>query len=333
MNQPLQRIRVGVAVLMSVLLAAVVGYHYIGGRDWVDAFYMVAITVSTVGFGERSQLSSGEKLFTIGVIVFGISAAAYALGGLLQKMTEGEIERVLGLRRMTNEIERLKGHVIICGYGRIGQILATELSHRKKPLVVVDNSAERISDATSAGYLAINGDATEEDVLIGVGVERARSLVTALASDADNVFITLTSRNLNPDVQIIARGEYPSTRKKLLQAGANRVVLPAAIGALRMAAMITRPSTVELIDQVSGQNGAELSMEEFLLAPGSTLAGKTVQRIDARRRHGLLVVAVKRADGKLIFSPDETLPFRAGDTLIVMGRMEDIEKFCQEFSL
>ncbi len=293
MNPSFVRIRRGAIVLAMVLVAAVCGYRWFGW-SWLDALYMVVITMATVGYGEHSQLPPPQQAFTIVVILVGISAAVYTFGGFIQMMTEGEIEKVVGTRRMAREIGNLKDHVIVCGFGRIGQILADELSRHHHPFVVIDTSVERIEHARSLGYLAQVGDATEEEVLMAAGIARAKTLVTALPCDAANVFITLTSRNLNRSLQIIARGELQSTQKKLLQAGADRVVLPAATGALRMAAMITRPSTVELLELVAGKSVLDVEVDEVTIPAASPLVGKSVIATEARRKHGLLVVAVKR---------------------------------------
>jgi voltage-gated potassium channel len=327
-----RRIRIGSIISGIVLVAAVLGYCVLG-RDPLDALYMVIITISSIGYTEQSNLPAIEKGFTILVIIFGMSAAAYALGGLVQLMTEGEIARALGLRRLTKEIERLSDHIIVCGFGRIGHFVAEELHRHEQPFALVEHSAERVAEAQSQGYLVLNGDAREEDVLQAVGVRRAKTLVTALNSDADNVFITLTSRELNPNLHIIARGELPSTRKKLLQAGANRVVLPAAIGAQRMAAMITRPSTVELLELVTGRGVMDVALDGLRIGDSSPIVGQTVQTIEARKRFSLLVVAVKRASGDMSFNPDEKLRFAGGDTIILMGRVEDIERFRVEYQL
>jgi voltage-gated potassium channel len=327
-----RRIRIGSIIFGIVVGTAVLGYCILG-RDPLDALYMVVITISSIGFTERSDLPPAEKAFTILVIIFGMTAAAYALGGVVQLMAEGEIARVLGLRRLTKEIERLSGHVILCGFGRIGHFVAEELHRHEQPFVLIEHAAERVAEAENLGYLVLNGDAREEDVLEAVGVRRAKTLVTALNSDADNVFITLTSRELNGGLHIIARGELPSTRKKLLQAGADRVVLPAAIGAQRIAAMITRPSTVELLELVTGRGVMDVALDELPIGQGSPILDQTVQTIEARRRFSLLVVAVKRASGDMSFSPDEKLRFAVGDTIILMGRVEDIERFRTEYRL
>lgn len=245
----------------------------------------------------------------------------------MQMVAEGEINRALGMRRATRDIEKLKGHVIICGFGRIGQILADEMRRRKQSFVIIDKDNGRLADAREMGILALGGDATEEDTLEKAGIDRAKSLVSALAADADNVFITLTSRNRNPKLQIIARGEFPSTQKKLIQAGADRVVLPAAIGAHRIANMVTRPSIVELMELVAGESTLDIEIDELVLPEKSSLVGKTVMQTEAHRSHGLLVVAVRRAEGEMIFKPNADFAFQPNDTVIVMGRVEDIERF------
>ena len=332
MRTPLQRIRLGAVVLGVIVAAGVLGYR-IAGRSWLDAIYMVIITISTVGYGETSALSPSQQILTMGVVVFGISAAVFTLGGFIQMMMEGEFERALRHGQTTRSIERLKKHVILCGFGRIGQILANELKIKKQSFVVVDSDPETVAEAQNAGHLALLGDATEEDVLMAAGVERAQCLVTALPNDAANVFITLTSRNLNRQLQIIARGEYQTTERKLLQAGADRVVLPAAIGALRMAAIITRPSTIELMELVAGQSVLDVEIDEVSVTDSSPLVGKTIIDAEPRRRSGLLIVAVKQAGGSMLFNPGAEVVFQPGDTLIVMGRVPDIDRFREEFQL
>ena len=333
MNTPLGRLRLEAFVLAAIFVTAAVGYRVLGGWTWLDSIYMVVITISTVGYKEIGEMDDVLKAFTIVVIVVGISAVAYTVGGFMQMVAEGEINRALGMRRATRDIDKLKEHVIICGFGRIGQILAEEMRRRNQAFVIVDNDNDRLADAREMGILALGGDATEEDTLEKAGIDRAKSLVSALAADADNVFITLTSRNRNPKLQIIARGELPSTQKKLIQAGADRVVLPAAIGAQRIANMVTRPSVVELMELVSGESTLDIEVDELLLPSNSSLIGKTVAETEAHRAHGLLVVAVKRAEGEMVFKPDADFDFQPDDTVIVMGRVDDIQRFRRHASV
>jgi voltage-gated potassium channel len=332
MNPSLTRVRRGALLLAGVLALSVGGYRWFG-RSWLDSIYMVVITVSTIGYGERTSLPPAEQVFTILVILFGLTASAYTLGGFLQLLTQGEIEKALGTRRMIREISGLKQHVIVCGFGRMGRILCAELHRSKVPFVVVDRELSIVAEIAAAGYLGYQGDATEEETLRAVGIEHAEHLVTVLPGDADNVYITLTSRNLNPKFQIIARGELPSTQKKLMQAGATRVILPAAIGGLRAASMITKPSTVELMELFVGKNVLDVEIDELRLNAGCPLVGQMVSESLVRRRHGLLVVAVKRADGQMVFNPDADFSFLVGDTIVVMGKPHDIKRFCEENKL
>ena len=333
MNTPLNRIRFGATVFGSIVLVAVVGYR-LSGRSWLDAVYMVVITISSVGYGEKTGITDPTlKLFTIGAIIFGMCAAGYTIGGFLQMMTEGELERALGRRRTAKGIEQLKGHAIVCGFGRTGQILAAELERQNIEFVVIDDDAERIADAVSRGYLTVIGDAAEEENLIAAGVERAKSLITGLPDDVVNVFLTLTSRNLNPKLQIIARVENPSAEKKLIQAGADRVVLPAVIGAHRMAWLVAKPSSAAVMESFTDQNVLDVDMGEATIPATSKLVGLSVRNTEAHRFHRLLFVAIRQADHRMVFNPDADYTFNAGDTIIIMGRMEGMQRFRQEYGL
>lgn len=328
MNTPLQRIRRGALVLVAVVALSVVGYRYLGeGYGWIDALWMVVITISTVGYGEASELSSAMQLFSVGVILLGLTASAYTFGGLVQLVVGGELDRMMGRRRMARDIEQLKEHVIICGYGRMGRNLSLDLHRQGRSLIVVDNDAQKLEEAASHGMVCIQGDATEEDLLLAAHVDRAKTLVTALPTDAANVFITLTVRNVCPDIQIIARAEHQSTEKKLRQAGANRIVMPAIVGARQMVRMITRPSTADLMELVAESNFTDLELDEIVVSKSSSLIGVTVAETEAHRRHGLLVVAVKRPDGQMTFNPDASYTFQAHDIVMVMGHFNDIRKF------
>jgi voltage-gated potassium channel len=332
MTSPLKRLRVGLVVLAVVFLVAAAGF-WLAGWSVLDSVYMVVVTMSTVGYRPVGTMTPLLKVFDMAVIVVGGITAVYIVGGLLQMMAEGEIHRALGLRRVTREIKRLREHVILCGFGRVGEILAQELHRREKPFVVVENDPERLGDAASLSYLALNHDATEEEALRAAGVDRASTLATTLPRDADNVFITLTARDLNPKITIIARGEFPTTEKKLLQAGADRVVMPAAAGALRMAAMITRPAALELIEVVAGRQIAEVEVDEVTIAARSPLVGMTVRDSQTRSRHGLLIVAFRRAGGKLEFNPGGDALFEAGASVLVLGRQADIDRFRAEYQI
>lgn len=333
MKTPLERIRIGAFLLAAITLTSVIGYRLIGPFNWVEAVWMTVISIATVGFGERSELSPALQLFTVGVIIFGMTAAFYTMGGFFQLITEGEIERALARRRMTQGIEHLKDHVILCGYGRLGQELAEDLHRQKLPFVVIDQDEERGSEAKLKSFLCLTGDATEDEILLLAGIKRASTLVTGLPNDAANVFITLTSRNLNPGIQIIARADHHTSGRKLRQAGADKVVMPLIVGAQRMSRMITHPFTADLMDLLSQRDFVDVELDEIRIPKEHPLEGTTVRETEAHRLHGLLVVAIKKANAQMVFNPNAEYQFEGGDVLVVMGKVDQILRFRQTYGL
>ncbi len=331
LKSPLQRIASGGLLLFAVFGIAVVGYRCFGDYDWLQATWMVVITISTVGYSETSTLSPTLQMLTIFVIVVGMSAAAYTFGGLVQLLLAGEIDRLIGMRRMTAEIASLKDHVIICGFGRMGQCLAAELKSHRRESVILELDPDRLREADELGYACLTGDATEETTLTSAGIERARTLVAALSGDAENVFLTLTARNLNSKLQIVARADQVSTEKKLRQAGADRVVMPTVVGSQQMARVITRPTTADLIDLVSQREFADLELDELRVSENSKLVGMSIGETNAHRDHNLLLVAVQSAAGKLTFNPKATHRLSANEVVILMGHTGDIESLRKKY--
>ncbi len=328
---PLDRVRAGAFFLAGVSVVAVIGHRYLHAETWLESLYWFVITVSGVGYTENSQVSDAMQAFTIVVILIGMSAAIYTVGGLIQMVFEGEVDRALGVRRMTRGIERLRGHVILCGFGRMGHLLAKDLTQQGQQVLVVDSNTDNIADAQHLDYLVLAGDATEEDVLLAAGIERAKTLISTLSSDADNLYLTLTARNLCADLQIVARGQHLSSEKKLIQAGANRVVMPTVIGARRIASMVTRPHTADLIERITSNEIMDVSIEELVISATNPLLDTTVVDAEAHRRHGLLIVAVRHSDGEMLFNPGANYTFRQDDTLMLMGRPDDIQQFRLRF--
>lgn len=287
---------------------------------------MVVVTISTVGFSEGTDASPSLQLFTICVILFGVSAAGYACGGFIQLMLEGEVERAMGKRKMSKELNRLDDHVIICGFGRLGQDLATQLKHRGIQFVICDIDLEKVALATENDYLALQGDATSEHTLEQLQLSRARALASALPSDAENVFITLTARNLRPDIQIISKSEHESSCRKLRQAGADKIVMPHRVGAQQMERMISRPSTADLVELFAEASHYEMELDEFRVSQGSSLIGKSIAESDIKEEFDLLVVGIKDGDEVFRFNPKPLERIELGDTLLVIGRVEDINR-------
>lgn len=337
---PVRRMVVGFTVTCIVSMLAVAGYCW-NGWSFSDSFYMVVITIFGVGYGEVQPVSTPAlRLITIGVIFFGTAAAVYTVGGFVQFLIGGELNKVLGVRRMQHDIEHLKNHVIICGYGRMGTILAQSLSQRKRGILVIDNDPIAIRDARAAGYLALEGNATEEDVLRAAAIDRASVLAAVLPNDAANVFLTITAHDLNMQLQIFARAEQPTTVKKLKQVGASQVISPTQIGADRLAHLILHPSAESLLQHAKLPEGINqdlqaigLQLDELALTPGSPLSGKTVKEVRTQEGHTFLIVAIRHADGRTLVAPTVDQPLREGDVLFVLGQGCDIESLCKRYAL
>ena len=318
----------GVAYMLIVMTLATAGY-VLAGWSLGDAAYMVVITVYTVGYDEVRPIdTTALRAITIATVVFGCTGMIFLTGALIQFVTLNQIKEVLGLRRMTQQIETLSDHVIICGLGRIGLRLAQELVAGRASFIVLDNNAARVAEAQDRGFLSVVADATEEAALREAGIERARALVTVLPSDAANVFITLSARSLNASLEIIARGEAPSTERKLLHAGANRVVLPTHIGAERIAEMILYPSMAALDQDGDRMRNFEtvlrtlgLNMDIAVAAPGSPAVGRSVQWLEDEARGAFFVVRINRRAGETITHPDPSTMIETGDGLVLIGRV------------
>lgn len=308
-----------------VILIATIGYIQMGWPS-ADALYMVIITVFSVGFGETHPVDThAERVWTMLVIIAGWAGVVLTLGNIIKAVTEGELRRVTESIRKTRVMEHLHDHVIICGYGRMGQTLARELKGTDIQFVVIERDEERVAQLVADGFLSLKGDATEEAVLRHAGAERARVIATVLPQDALNVFITLTARELSSSIKIIARGEQPSTEKKLIQAGANEVILPATIGGLRIAHSITSPEVAVLLDKKNGLDLHFLGIEidELSLNTESHLIGKTVGEVQKLGGGDVMVVGVRR-DHEVLRDGIENLALQEGDSLIAISRTRNL---------
>ncbi|NND99306.1 MAG: potassium channel protein [Pirellulaceae bacterium] len=311
----------------------------IAGWQLGDAIYMVVITIFGVGYGEVHPINSAAlRSLTITVIIAGYASLIYTASGFMQMLIDGEFNRVLGARRMTKEIDNLQDHTIICGIGRLGTILAKELFAAGKPFVSIDTDERRLHEGEERGYLVLGGDATEEHVLEQAGIRRASTIATVLSDDATNVFVTITAREMNPSVTIIARGENPRTEKKLLGCGADQVVLPTAIGAHRVAQLITRPSAEKFLKEIQTQSTMlddlaqiGLRLSEMTVEPDSQIANRSLREIEIRGNHGFLIVGIRHRDDSTDLNPDPDIILHPGDTVIVLGHNDDLPKVVERF--
>ena len=312
------------SILMALLVLGSLGFVWLEGWNFFDALYMTVTTLTTLGGGEVHPLSKLGRVYTMVLILAGMGVLLYIVTSLARVVVEGEIREALGRRKLVKQIKGLKDHYIICGFGRIGEIIARQLKERGIPLVIVENKPENLSRLEESGYYFVAGDATREEVLQEAGIERARGLVAVVSSDADNVYIVLTARSLNPDLYIVARAEESGAEKKLLRAGADRVESPYEMGGRKMAHAILRP-TVTTFMELAMTEGVEWSMEEVRVGEGSALAGVALKDSGIRQKLDLILVAIKRADGEMLFNPTLETPILAGDTLIALGLRKNLE--------
>ncbi|MFW6133335.1 MAG: potassium channel family protein, partial [Planctomycetota bacterium] len=310
-------------IIFPILLAMVVaggtiGYHLLAELSLVESLYVTIITISTVGSREAPDLTPAVQWLTMGVIILGVGLAAATFSVAVAALTEGTVERALGRRQVQRAIQQLNGHVIVCGFGRLGSMVVDSLKARDRAVVAIDINEEVFDRPDRADVLRVVGDAQEEVVLAAAGIERAAYLVACLHDDADNTFLTLTARQMNPSLKIVARAELPATQRKLRHAGADRVICPQIIGATRIADVIVRPAVVDFFDMAN--KGVDLEMDQWVVAADSELVNKSLRELDLPRRTGAIVVAVQHADGRTVYNPGAELVLAAGDTLILIGQ-------------
>lgn len=314
-------------MFVAVFVAGTVGYRLFG-LSWVDAAYQTLTTITTVGFRELGDFGAAEQVFTMAVIVTGASTALYTFTLLMQMVVEGQLLEFVGRRRMDRKIADMRGHVIVCGWGRVGKAVAHDLARNGRAVVVVDLDANRL---LSVEYPTIVGDATLDATLRAAGVEHATSLVAALQGDAENLFVTLSSRALNPGLFIVARARADESIDKLSRAGADRVVNPQELGAARMASFVVQPNVAEFVDVVMHERSMDFRMQEVEITAGSRLAGVTLRDANLRRDAGVLVLAVRGDDGAFTANPDPDLVIHAGNVIIAVGTDDALvllEKVC-----
>jgi voltage-gated potassium channel len=323
---PLRRFVLALSVPFLLVIGGTLGFRFI--QDWTlaDSLYMTVITITTVGFQEVHQLSPAGRVFTIILALGGVFTIFYAASEIIRSIVSGEVHDIFGRQRMDKTLAQFKDHHIVCGFGRMGRLVCHEFSAAGLPFVIVDRRSDAIDGFDLPHGIALLGDATSDEILRLAGVQRARSLVTVAASDADNLFITMSARLLNERLHIVARAEGEDSEKKLARAGANRVVSPYVIGGQRVAQAVLRPSVVDFIELATRSEHLELQIEESVIGAGSRLVGRTVRDSGIRQDLGIIIVAIKKPSGKMLFNPASELTIETGDVLITLGHREELDR-------
>ena len=326
---PNQRVAIGVSALATITVLGTVGYILVEGMSFLEALYMTVITLSTVGYLEVRPLSDAGHWYTIGLIVIGIGTAFYALFAVAEFAIEGRLREILGRRAMKRAIDALGDHVIVCGFGRLGRVVAEKLHEVDTPFVVVDRDLAVETRCDELGYPFICGSSLDDEVLAAAGIGRARALVAATGSDSDNVFIALSAREANPRIRIHARAESSAGTRRLRLAGASQVISPHHLGGQRIANAIVRPAVVEFLELASPGGGAEIDLEEIALSAQSGVTSLPLRDLPSRGIR-VSVVAIKRGDEPILLQPGPDEVLEAGDRVIVVGDRESLRRLAAE---
>ena len=317
---------VSIILSLVILFIGTAGYMVIEGWTFLDALYMTVITISTVGYREINQVGDAGRIFTILLVVIGVGFTLYVAAAVVQFMVEGRIRIIMGRRRLDQKINRLKNHYVVCGYGRIGRVICRNLKRKPFDVVAVEVSPDLIPEMDADGILYVAGDASDEASLIKAGIHRAKGLVAALATDTDNVFLVLTARQLAPDLTIIARASQESVKRKFQAAGADSVESPYEMGAVSMAHHIIRPTVTNFLDLAFEHQRKDIQMEEIPVSESSNLVNLQLKDSGIRQNYNLIIIAVKKPDGNMLFNPSFETVIMPNDTVIAVGEEDNLHK-------
>ena len=313
-------------VMVGVLVGGTAGYVLIEGWSAWDAFYMTVITVTTVGYLEVHPLSTAGRAFTVLVLFAGVGSFFYAFTLFMALVADGTMATWRTRRRLARMLDNLHDHFILCGFGRMGEIIAGEFKRQQVPFVVIERNPDRMHLAMELGFLAVEADASNEEVLRRVGIARARGFIAAVSTDAENVYAVLSARLLKPDLFIVGRAETEDSRTKLKRAGADRVISPYHLGGLQLAQTALRPAVVDFVQLATSSENLDLNLEQVHIEQGSSLAGRSLVDAGLRQRFGVVVVGIRRADGRMDFNPEPETAMRPGDDLVVLGRAGSLKE-------
>ncbi|MEO8026516.1 MAG: potassium channel protein [Bryobacteraceae bacterium] len=316
--------RIAIAVLITMTVGTV-GFVLVEGWDWFDAFYMTLSTITTVGYFEIHSLTRAGRIFNCFVIFFGVTTLFLAVGAVTQTVIELELSQYFSKRRTNNMIAKLKEHIIICGFGRVGRGAAHELQQAGVPFVIVDNDEDRVESAMKAGMLAVVADATRDETLRDVGIAHAKGLIATLRSDADNLFVILSAKNLNPAAQLTARVAEEEAERKMRRAGADYTFAPYTMTGHRMAQALIRPHVHQFLDYTQSI-GLDVNIEQVRVAETSEFARQSLAEMRVRKDLGIIVLAIRKSDGTMIFNPPAEANVQGGDFLIAMGDSTNLRK-------
>jgi len=320
------RLQIALSLLAALLAIGSVGYKLLLDLPWFDCFYFTLYTITTIGYSEPDAMTAHARYFTAGIIILGVGTIGYAVSSGVQAIVESGVISAFGKRKMFKDINKLSGHYIVCGAGRVGSRVIREIAHSGQEFVVIENDETNADRLLAAGHMVLMGDATDEMILKAAGIERAKGLVCAVSSDPDNLYITLTTRDINKEVFIIARANDESAVNRLKKAGADRVVSPALTGSAQMAQMLLRPAVAEFIELATMTERLELEMEQVEVRPGSPFIGVALKDTGIRSEAGVIVIAIKRFSGHMIFNPEADAVIEEGDVFVAIGSHASVGK-------
>lgn len=316
---------IGLAILAALVIGTA-GFTLIEGWPPFDSFYMTLITITTVGYREVHELDHAGRVFNSVLIVFGVTTMFFAIGAMTQTVIELELGEFFDKRRMKRMIDKLEKHYVVCGYGRVGRAAARKLQQAGVPLLIIDRNPEKVDRAIRAGLLAVAGDSTRDEILQQAGVPRARGLVAALATDADNLFLILSAKTQNPMLNVAARVGEEDAEDKLRRAGADTVFAPYTNAGHQLALSLLRPHVVRFLDVATESIGLDVGFEQVRVAESSEFPGKSIKQLQLRRDLGVIVLAIRKSSGQMLFNPPADAVLEGGDYLVVMGEHEHLRK-------